>query len=179
MTTEETQADVTAEVARSSVIAGRVWLPEQLATEAVKRFPDDLDAAKTFAKQLATVGQRESNWNWNLLRADGCGEDGHGWDELQIDDRSHPAEVARIRALEPRSLGRRSLVIQVGAGILLDAFAEYAGNFEAGFCRYNCGKAGVDAGLVNGDPNMHTTGHDYGRWCVAFMSRNWPTPTIS
>ena len=167
------QVLVTEHVARAPEVARHAGLPEQIAEEAASRCPDDQAAACKLARFLAGVGFRESALSWLFLTADGHGEDLHGWDEWQVDDRSHPAEVEEIRALPPRSPERRRVALHHGCTVLLAALDEFPGNDEAGLCRYNASRGLVLKGLIEGDPNKYTTGHNYGRDVLRWIGERW------
>lgn len=200
MTPAELQVLVVTDLARAGAVAAIPGLPEQLAAEAVARVGDvdleqlvvgpvppqaatvasaheawDLTTAVSLARLLAAIGWRETRLSWRYLTPEGCGEDGHGWDEWQVDDRSHPAEVAAIRALVPHSPERRALALRHGCTVLLGALHEYPESLEAGVCRYNASRINVDRGISEGDPNLHTTGRDYGRAVLATVERWWPS----
>lgn len=198
------EAIVAADVAITAEVAHHPGLPEWLGTECAARVladprsvvlalfgvgltqdppSDDLltRAAKWLGRMMAGLGWRESRLGLMLAR-DGSGDNEHGWGPWQADIRSWPAEVAAIRALVVGSDKWWVACLQLCAGIYLSAAAEYPGRLEAGACRYNCSHPGVEMGLVAGDPNLHTTGHDYGRSVMGWVNARWPempAPSLS
>jgi hypothetical protein len=185
----EAQVVITSDLARAREVAIRQFLPEQLATDAVARFPGQWEAALQHAWRMAGIGMRESNLGWEWLDKKGRGGDKHGFDEWQVDDRTHAAEVAEIVALPVLSFARREVALKHGSTIALAAIADFPGNIEAGFCRYNLRKERVQEGIDKfNDPCRFTTPSqsapagvfvpgDYGRWVVRWIRmRRYGTP---
>lgn len=205
MTAPELQVLVAADLARAPHVAAVPGLPELIAAEAVATayglagFLEDLavgppisaaapgvcasasdawyiTATHGLARLFAAVGWRESLLGRRgTLSPDGSGDGEHGWGPWQADVRAFPQLVEAIRAMVPWGPEWWQVSAHGCMPILLGALQEYPGNLEAGVCRYNASRAGVDAGLAAGDPNLHTTGKNYGRDVLATVIAWWPS----
>jgi hypothetical protein len=120
------------------------------------------------------------------LLPNGTGDNGHGWDEPQIDIDAHPDWVAQLKPMVYGDPNRRRMAIQFGAIDLGSCLQEYPTHPWAACSRYNCAKVGVDIGLKQGNPDLRTTRGNYGsqkmiriaKWTNepdGWQARGWPT----
>ncbi len=113
-------------------------------------------------------------------RETGCrdvvGDFGHGRGVFQIDDRFHHDWLVLQGAGEPRETPPVAAAAELAGTLLADArdvarrhglASEAAVKFAA--CAYNAGVGGALEGLRRGDPDLATTGRDYGSDVVRRM----------
>ncbi|MCW2963495.1 MAG: hypothetical protein JWO17_747 [Actinomycetia bacterium] len=113
-------------------------------------------------------------------RETGCrdivGDFGHGRGVFQIDDRFHHEWLAAHAAAAPGALPPLKAAAELAATLLaggLDVARTRALKDEAAVkfaaCAYNAGTGGALDGLRRGDPDLATTGRDYGSDVVRRM----------
>ena len=113
-------------------------------------------------------------------RETGCrdivGDHGHGRGVFQIDDRFHHDWLERHEAAKPGKIPPLAAAAELAATLLAAAHdiasrhglrGEAAVKFAA--CAYNAGVGGALEGLRHGDPDLATTGRNYGSDVVRRM----------
>lgn len=125
---------------------------------------------------LAALGLRESDLGWGdgyepKGSPTGWGDNGHAFGLFQLDKRYHAAFISSSYADEPvNQAGYALKVLHATRDWLLHSLPSLAGPslMEAALCGYNADERHVLAQLqANADPNLVTTGKDYGRWVLA------------
>jgi hypothetical protein len=136
------------------------------------------------------IGDRETGWGWigGCVPRNGSptlrGDSGHGYGYFQIDDRSHKAflnqgfylfDGARV---EGKWYNVYDALLYVTRKVMLPNYNTLKGHYsdkEAGYwatvAAYNCGAGGVLRSP--GNPDSHTTGHDYSRDVRRRMMEGW------
>jgi hypothetical protein len=139
-------------------------------------FVDDIEQHYQLPRRLLwAVGSRETNLG--AVYTEGrTGDGGHGHGVWQLDDRFHEIPAGFDRDARAQA--------EMAAKVLRGFLGEFPGNLMAGVCAYNAGAGGVRDQLRKGrDPNLATTGHDYGTDVLARMrflqtvASPSPTPT--
>lgn len=106
---------------------------------------------------LLAIASRESRMGL-ALSADGTGDNGHGIGIMQIDRRYHPGFTGSHSPFDHQAN------INYGAGYLAKLLREFNDNKHQAASAYNAGPGRVRSALQQGlDPNLVTTGGDYGR----------------
>jgi hypothetical protein len=113
-------------------------------------------------------------------RETGCrnsvGDSGHGRGVFQIDDRFHHDWLSKHGAAAPGKVPPLAAATELAATLLAGALdvarrhklrGDAAVKFAA--CAYNAGVGGALNGLRRGDPDLATTGHNYGSDVVRRM----------
>lgn len=125
---------------------------------------------------LAALGLRESDLGWGAgyePKGDPCGwgDNGHAFGLFQLDRRYHSTFIFSTWSADV--VNQAGYALKVLHGVrdwLLHSLPELAGPklMEASLCGYNANEVHVLAQLQAGaDPNLVTTGKDYGRWVLA------------
>lgn len=136
----------------------------RIAVTAFLRWPKN---PRLFAWLTVAIIERETNFK-NVK-----GADGHGSGLMQIDDRAWKDWCAHHNAFDPEeNIPEGELILTIG-------FKWFPKDPRAAIAAYNCGPGNVQRGLRDGkDPDLYTTGHDYGKDVLRRLDRMKPNDLV-